>query len=97
MTRISKAALRQQEWESRMALPETPSDPAKERGPEVGASVIYHSRHDGDVPAQIVERSYIWSPEIVVGDHRGFRRYDLKVITFGAGKRLLVDDKDLTA
>ncbi len=72
-----------------------PVRPERLRGPEVGALCVYQSRyHEGPELVRVVERSYVWAP----GDpsyRGGVRHYDWKVIAFGNGKRLCVDDKDL--
>lgn len=71
--------------------------PERLQGPEIDTLVRVTSRYDwlnGRV-ARILERSYVWAP----GDpsyHGGARRYDWKVIQYGEGKTLVVDDKDLT-
>ena len=76
--------------------PPPPERPERLQGPEVGAVCVYQSRyHAGPELVQVTERSYVWAP----GDpsyHGGARRYDWKVIRYGNGKTLCVDDKDLT-
>lgn len=90
--------------------PLPPVDPAKLQGPEVGEMVTYHRvLHCGegdpvvwhkevtDVPALVLERSYVWSP----GECRhkgGYRRYDWSVITVYDPERsytVVVNDTDL--
>lgn len=102
--RTTKAQRARAEWERQMALPEAPVRADKLQGPEVGARVHHASprypEYDADVT--VTERSYVWSPDKVVvmpdgSEHRGYRRYDLKVIRFDSGKTLLVDDRDLAA
>lgn len=76
--------------------PPPPERPERLQGPEVGALCIYQSNYRaGPEIVRVTERSYVWAP----GDpayHGGSRRYDWKVIEYGAGKSLCVDDKDLT-
>jgi hypothetical protein len=101
MSKRARAAY-EAERERINALPEAPVNPARLQGPEVGERVHHVStrypQYDADVT--VTERSYIWSPEKVVkmpdgSEHRGYRRYDLKVIRFDNGKTLLADDKNL--
>lgn len=103
MPRISKATLARQECERQQALPEAPVNPARLQGPEVGARVHHASRYPQyDADVTVTERSYVWSPDKVItmpdgSEHRGYRRYDLKVVRFDSGKTLLADDRDLIA
>ena len=99
MTRLSKreAARREAEHEAFYALPLSPERPERLQGPGVGERVYHESKHYPG-PATVLERSYVWAPDKPSGDglHRGYRRYDLKVIKCDSGQRLLVDDKDLS-
>jgi hypothetical protein len=75
-------------------MPIPPENPARLQGPEVGAECVY-TRKGTSGRVTVTERSYVWAP----GDpsyHGGARRYDWKVVRFGTGKSLVVDDKDLT-
>jgi len=96
-------------WPTGHPLPEVIE--AKLTGPDVGAEVTYHRvRRWGtglpvvwheeviDLPATVLERSYVWSP----GECRhkgGYRRYDWTVIEVHETTRnytVVVDDKDLS-
>ena len=65
-SRPNKKERAEAEWQRQMALPESPVNPDKLQGPDVDAAVIWHSKHDGDIPARVTARSYIWSPEKVI-------------------------------
>lgn len=79
-----------------MALPLTEPDPAKLRGPEVGALVIYlgTGRRCGMV-GQVERRWYRWAPDTRYGETRGVIRYDDTVVEFADGVTLAIDDHDL--
>ena len=82
-------------WPTGHPLP--PVDPAKLTGPEAGSMVTYHNHFTRqDQPAEVLERSYVWSPG-ECWHNGGYRRYDWTVIkTFdGAWYTVVVNDSDL--
>lgn len=76
--------------------PIPPEAPGRLQGPEVGTLCRLTSRYprfDGLI-VRVLQRSYVWAP----GDpayHGGMRRYDWKVIEYGRGHTLCVDDVQL--
>jgi hypothetical protein len=90
-----------------------PEDPSRLKGPELGFAVYTPrpydirssgiTRHVQDEPriVRVIERSYVWSPELhsdLTGYH-GYRRYDWSVIEEGPDKyrAVVVDDDQLEA
>ena len=97
VARVNEREVREAKYQRFLALPIVPEDPAKLRGPELGARVRYTSTgsHNGRL-GTVTARSYVWAPDKQNGQHRGFRRYDDSVVAFDNGTSLSVLDKDLT-
>ncbi len=93
---MSRAKDMQRRLDELYALPITPENPAKVRGPELGARVRYTStgRRHGQV-GTVIARSYVWAPDTQYGEARGVRRYDDSVVVFDGGGSLAIDDADL--
>lgn len=97
VARVGGNEVREAKYARFMALPLTPENPDKVRGPAVGARVVYvgSSERLRGVTGTVTERSYIWSPDKRNGDTRGFRRYDDSVVQFDNGSHVVVLDTDL--
>lgn len=75
-----------------------PENPEKLQGPLVDELVRYQYRDDPAIVVRVIERSYVWAPEVhhPSGFH-GYRRYDWTVIQHKAtGGRIVVNDTDLS-
>jgi hypothetical protein len=73
-------------------------------GPELGLAVYrsgstsrFSVGGGSPVAVRVVERSYVWAPEQHNPDGtHGYRHYDWSVIEYGPGKRIVVNDTDLS-
>jgi hypothetical protein len=82
-------------------VPIAPENPNLLEGPEVGSLVICRNRYGPTRIARVIERSYVWAPDQIYGDGhglrvRGYRHYNWSVIEDQPGKRVVVNDTDLT-